>query len=60
MTEAVKEKQRPGGLTANQKLLLRLSQFPNRVVRLVLVVDGQGQADVAVVEDLGKAERFGG
>jgi hypothetical protein len=59
VSEAAKAQKRPGGLTPNQKLLLRLSQFRNRVVRLVLVLDGQGRAEVAVMEDLGKAERFG-
>lgn len=56
-----KEKKQQGGpLTPNQKLLLRLGQHPNRVLRLLLVLDGQGQAEIALVEDLGKAERFGG
>jgi hypothetical protein len=55
-----KERQATGNkLTPNQKLLLRLQQHPNRVVRLLLVLDGKGQVQIANVEDVGKVERFG-
>ena len=59
MSEKSKAQPRPSKLTPNQKLLLRLQQHPNRVVRLLLVLDGQGQVQIAQVEDAGKVERFG-
>ncbi len=48
-----------GGLTANQKFMLRLRTFPNRSVRVLLQLDEQGQVVNAVFEEIGKVERFG-
>ncbi len=59
MTEKGKAQSHPNKLTPNQKLLLRLQQHPNRVVKLLLVLDGKGQVQIAQVEDVGKVERFG-
>lgn len=53
------QKKKGSPLTPNQKLLLRLAQHPNRVVRLLLVLDSKGQVQIANVEDVGKVERFG-
>ena len=48
-----------GGLTPNQKFLLRLRTFPKRALRVLLVLDAEGQVQSAVFEDAGKVERFG-
>ncbi len=48
-----------GGLTANQKFLLRLRTFPKRALRVLLVLDEDGQVQSAVFEDVGKLEKFG-
>jgi len=59
MTKRLREQPAGNKLTPNQKLLLRLAQHPNRVVKLLLVMDGKGQVQIAQVEDVGKVERFG-
>ena len=53
------KKTKSGGLTANQKFLLRLRTFPKRALRVLIVLDEDGQVRSAVFEDVGKVERFG-
>jgi len=48
-----------GGLTPNQKFLLRLRTFPKRALRVLIVLDEDGQVRSAVFEDVGKVEKFG-